>query len=66
MISIPAMVIAADQNDFKPSIGALTLLSIEMDDLLRQVAKEQNNILAQHGLPPLDKSRSVLESLYIP
>jgi hypothetical protein len=52
--------------DSEEKLAALTLLSIEMDDLLRQVAKEQSSALAQDGLPPLDKSRSVLESLYIP
>jgi hypothetical protein len=43
--------------DSAAKLGALTSLSIEMDDLLRRVANEQNSALA---------SKEVLSSLYIP
>jgi hypothetical protein len=52
--------------DSEAKFGALTSLSIEMDDLLRRVANEQSSILARKELHSLDESRSVLRSLYIP
>lgn len=40
-------------------------LSIEMDDLVREVAKEQNRTLGASGSPSLADSRSAIASAYI-
>jgi hypothetical protein len=52
--------------DTEAKFGALTSLSVEMDDLLRQVGKEQSNLLAQQELPSLNESRAAVGSLYVP
>ncbi|WP_017997731.1 hypothetical protein [Rhizobium leguminosarum] len=44
-------------------IRGLIALSIEVDDLLREVAKEQNGYLATLAEPALDVSRGVLKNL---
>ncbi len=49
--------------DTDGKLKGLVNLSIEMDDLLRQVAKEQNALLAALDEPPLDVSRSVISVL---
>ena len=52
--------------DTEEKLGALTSLSVELDDLLRQVAKEQSSLLARREHLSLSESRSAVESLYIP
>lgn len=52
--------------DSAAKLTALTSLSVEMDDLLRQVAKEQSSLLAQKSAPLLEESRTAVGSLYIP
>lgn len=52
--------------DSEAKFGAMSSLSVEMDDLLRQVGKEQNDSLARQDLPSLNESRSAIGSLYIP
>ncbi|UEM21283.1 hypothetical protein JL100_000360 [Skermanella mucosa] len=47
-------------------IEGLIALSIEIDELAREVAKEQNSHLATYDAPPLDVSRAVLSSIYVP
>lgn len=52
--------------DTEAKFSALRSLSVEMDDLLRQVGKEQSNLLAQQELPSLNESRAAVGSLYVP
>jgi hypothetical protein len=52
--------------DSEAKFGAMLSLSVEMDDLLRQVGKEQSNLLAREKLPSLNESRAAIGSLYIP
>lgn len=49
--------------DTDEKLKGLVKLSIEMDDLLRQVAKEQNSFLAALDEPPLDASRNAISAL---
>jgi hypothetical protein len=52
--------------DSTEKITALALLSVELDDLLRQVAKEQNFSLSSQSQPSLQASREAVKSLYLP
>jgi hypothetical protein len=45
--------------------SGLLSLSIEMDELMREVGKEQNELL-QYGTPTLDASRAAVSHLHIP
>ncbi len=49
--------------DKPEKLNGLVALSQEMDDLLREVAKEQNNFLAGLSEPPLESSRMAIASL---
>lgn len=46
-------------------MSALVSLSPEMDELMREVAKEQNERL-RYGTPRLDASRTAVSQVYIP
>jgi hypothetical protein len=50
--------------DTNAKLAGLNQLSIEMDDLAKQVAKEQRPALS-HGKLTLGESRSVIESLLV-
>jgi hypothetical protein len=52
--------------DTEGKFNALTILSIEMDTLAREVAKEQNSYLAQLEQPDLAASRAVLSFSQVP
>lgn len=52
--------------DTESKFGALTQLSVEMDSLLRDVTKEQNNTLARQDMFGLDVARNSIASIYIP
>ncbi len=52
--------------DTEGKFGALIRLSIEMDDLVREVAKAQNQLLSRVAQPSLTESRAALSSTYIP
>jgi hypothetical protein len=51
--------------DSADKTSALLALSVEMDELVREVAKEQNERL-RSGTPTLDASRAAVSQLYIP
>jgi hypothetical protein len=51
--------------DSPDKLLGLTSLSVEMDELMREVGKEQSPIL-RSGTPTLDASRSAVSQLYIP
>lgn len=52
--------------DTEAKLTGLVKLSIEMDDLVREVAKEQDRRLAVVPEPSIDASRAALSSVYIP
>ena len=52
--------------DTELKLKGLVKLSIEMDDLLREVAKEQNYLLALDAQPPLPRSRDIVAKAYMP
>jgi hypothetical protein len=51
--------------DSAEKFSALLALSVEMDELTREVAKEQSERL-RYGTPTLDASRAAVSQLYIP
>jgi hypothetical protein len=52
--------------DTAAKLVGLTSLSYEMDDLVREVAKEQNGHLALTAEPSLAASRAAIESVFVP
>jgi len=51
--------------DTAEKMSALLRLSLEMDQLMREVGKEQNERL-RYGTPTLDASRTAVSQVYIP
>ena len=51
--------------DSADKLSGLTALSVEMDELMREVGKEQSHLL-RSGTPTLDASRAAVSQLYIP
>lgn len=51
--------------DSAEKLSGLLSLSVEMDELLKEVAQEQNVVL-RFGAPTLDQSREAVAKLYIP
>ena len=51
--------------DSADKLSGLTSLSVEMDELMREVGKEQSPLL-RSGTPTLDASRAAVSQLYIP
>jgi hypothetical protein len=51
--------------DSADKLSGLTSLSVEMDELMREVGKEQSPLL-RSGSPTLDASRAAVSQLYIP
>lgn len=49
--------------DTPAKLRALNQLSLEMDELVREVAKEQSSVLAYHASPPLADCRAIIESV---
>jgi hypothetical protein len=52
--------------DTEAKLRGLRALSLEVDDLAREVAKEQSPTLGLFGIPSLLDSRTALGSVYIP
>lgn len=52
--------------DTGEKLEGLVKLSVEIDDLAREVTKEQNRHLATYRDLPLDAGRAVLSSVYVP
>ena len=52
--------------DTQAKMDGLFRLSVEMDDLAREVAKEQDPVLALSGPPSLANSRKAIENQLIP
>jgi hypothetical protein len=51
--------------DSADSLTGLLLLSVELDDLMKEVGREQN-VLLRLGTPTLDQSREAVSKLYLP
>ena len=51
--------------DSADKLAALLLLSVEMDDLMKEVGQEQN-VFLRFGTSTLDQSREAVSQLYIP
>lgn len=52
--------------DTGEKLNGLVKLSIELDDLIREVAKEQDRRLAAFLSPPLEASREAMSSIFLP
>lgn len=52
--------------DTDAKLQGMRLLSVEMDDLLKEVAKEQSSLLGYQTDPSLPDSRRVVTGSYIP
>ncbi|WP_189406964.1 hypothetical protein [Mesorhizobium sp. M1A.F.Ca.ET.072.01.1.1] len=52
--------------DSESKFAGLDVLSAEVDDLAREVAKEQSRMIRQYDALPLEVSRKAIEGVYVP